>query len=259
MDEQYLLATPENVPISYDLAGLGSRFVAALLDSLIMLAIQAGLLTISLVTPAATASMRLLPDLATWIFAIGMLLSFLFLVCYPLLFEIAWNGQTPGKRKTGIRIIQDDGGPITPSAAVIRNLVRLVDFLPAYYIIGALAMLIDSKGRRLGDMAAGTVCVRERRDVAADNLAPRAPGRRRRRVWPGRAPLDNLTHLSHEDCYLVKEYLLRRNKLAPGAAHSLAERIASRIAAKLDIELADESVEDFLARVGSELERLGGR
>ncbi len=152
MDDQYLLTTPENVSISYELAGVGSRFVAALPDGPIIFAVEAGLFIMAAIASTVGPSWS---AFATAAFAIALLLSFATLLGYPMLFEIVWNGQTPGKRKTGIRIVQDNGRPLTATAAIIRNVVRLVDFLPAYYIIGTVVMIIDRLTTKLGLELAG--------------------------------------------------------------------------------------------------------
>lgn len=257
MDEHYLLPTPENVPITYEIAGVGSRFVAALIDSLILYAVGVGLL-IGAAIFAPLAPLQSTTSLGTWVIAIVVLFSFATLVGYPLLFEIIWNGQTPGKRMIGIRIVREDGGPITGTAAIIRNVVRIVDFLPTYYIIGIIAMLIDRKSRRLGDLAAGTICVKERRDVTVDRLV--APRREPLSDQPiGGGDFDHLDRLTYDDRHLVQEYLIRRDQMKAGAAQELAVRIASRLAAKLEVDLGDESPEDFLSHVNSALERRGQR
>lgn len=255
MDEQYLLTTPENVPISYELAGLGSRFLAALLDILIISVVELGLFFGTLfLTGFVFGFFRLPSSATTTLFAILLLLSFALILGYPLLFEIAWNGQTPGKRKVGIRIIQDCSSPLTATAAVIRNVMRLIDFLPAYYIIGAVTMLIDGKSRRLGDIAAGTVCVKERRDTATYRRALPINASENHQIDAG-SDFPNLGRLSYDERHLIGEYLLRRDQLAPEAAHGLAMRIATRIAAKLDIEPVDETPEDFLVRVAAAMDR----
>src|SRR3972149_2307839 len=109
LDQEYQLATPENVPITYELAGIGSRFVAALLDYLIMMAIQIGVTIIIGIAFAVAAfaagffRVDLAPNLGAWL-AIVLVAYLAITLGYPLFFEIAWNGQTPGKRKTGIRV-----------------------------------------------------------------------------------------------------------------------------------------------------------
>ncbi|MGQ9675329.1 MAG: RDD family protein [Chloroflexota bacterium] len=253
--DHHLLTTPENVPIDFELAGVGSRFAAALIDNLILFAVEVGLLIVAsifaaLVPPLAATSASI------WVIALVTLLLFATLIGYPLLFELIWNGQTPGKRLIGIRMVRDDGGPITGTAAVIRNVVRIIDFLPAYYIIGIIVMLIDRKSRRLGDLAAGTLCVKERRDITVDKLtAPRHQPLPDQHIVDG--DLRSLDRLSYEDRHLVQEYLFRRNQMTSAAAEELAARIASRLAAKLGVELA-ESADRFLERLGATLEQ-GGR
>jgi uncharacterized RDD family membrane protein YckC len=136
-DSSHLLKidTPENVSFAYDIAGIGSRFLAALIDSAIIVLLQvilfgSVLLFASLISETATDTM------VGWMLAIAGIVSFLFFWGYYIFFEILWNGQTPGKRQVGLRVIRVDGTPITPSEAVIRNLVRLIDFLPTAYGVG---------------------------------------------------------------------------------------------------------------------------
>ena len=94
---------------------------------------------------------------------IGLFTLAVFLVTagYFMLFEILWSGQTPGKRLVGVRVIRENGYPIRPIDAVIRNLVRVVDWLPGIYGVGVLTMLLNKRSKRLGDFASGTIVVRE--------------------------------------------------------------------------------------------------
>ena len=96
-----------------------------------------------------------------FLFALAALASFLVTAGYYILFEIIWSGQTPGKRLLGVRVMRENGYPIRPVDAVMRNLVRIVDWLPAYYAIGVVSMLLNKRSKRLGDFAAGTIVVRE--------------------------------------------------------------------------------------------------
>src|SRR5262249_33255826 len=109
-----------------------------------------------------------------WLLAVFGLVAFAFLWGYYIFFEMAWNGQSPGKRWVGLRVMRLDGTPLTLSESIIRNLVRLVDFLPAYYGVGVVAMFISSQSRRLGDLAAGTVVVHDRAAVTLASLAASA-------------------------------------------------------------------------------------
>src|SRR5262249_32763682 len=97
-------------------------------------------------------------------------LQFLIITFYHLFFELLWNGQTPGKRMFGIRVVQANGLPLTASSAIIRNLVRLFDFFPILYGIGLVSMFATKQTQRLGDLAAHTIVIRERRGVTLQNL-----------------------------------------------------------------------------------------
>src|SRR5204862_7288871 len=102
------------------------------------------------------------PALDNWLPAIGMLLSFMLFFGYFLFFETRWNGQTPGKKVTGARVMKDGGFPIDLRAAVVRNIVRLLDLMPGPYAIGVAAAFFSAEYKRVGDYAAGTVVIRER-------------------------------------------------------------------------------------------------
>src|SRR5215510_11634669 len=99
------------------------------------------------------------------------LASFVLFWGYYIFFEMLWNGQTPGKRWVGLRVIRTDGTPITLSESFIRNLTRLVDFLPAAYGIGIISMFLDKQSRRLGDLAAGTLVVHDRAPISIQSLS----------------------------------------------------------------------------------------
>lgn len=153
--------TPEHVILDYEIAGLGSRAYAALLDTLLLFVLLLAMVF-----------------LATWAFggggwldAILTILSFLLTWSYFTFFEGFRNGQTPGKRRAGIRVVRETGHAITFGAAVTRNLVRVADFLPPPYLIGALFVAFHPRARRLGDLVAGTVVVRDR-PAEVPELAP---------------------------------------------------------------------------------------
>jgi hypothetical protein len=97
-------------------------------------------------------------------------IQFLLITFYHLFFELAWNGQTPGKRRTGLRVIQSNGLPLTVSGAIIRNLVRLFDFMPILYGFGLIVLFATKNTQRLGDLAAKTVVIRERKQLTLTTL-----------------------------------------------------------------------------------------
>lgn len=111
---------------------------------------------------------------------VGVLLVLLFAVewLYPVLFEVFWRGQTPGKRALGLAVINDDLTPVTLGPSLVRNLLRTVDFMPAMYLFGLIAMLCNRRFQRLGDLAAGTLVISLRessRPGLATDIRPLAP------------------------------------------------------------------------------------
>jgi uncharacterized RDD family membrane protein YckC len=177
MHDRYTVDTPESIELAYDVAGIGSRFLAAIVDSLLIIVGQALLLYL---LGLATAAMSVGESV---VIGLGAGLSFLMLWGYYIIFELVWSGQSPGKRLVGLRVVREGGRPITFVSSAIRNVVRLVDFLPALYGIGVVVMFIDARARRLGDFAAGTLVVREGLPLSLAELT-RRPIRRLPGLWP---------------------------------------------------------------------------
>jgi uncharacterized RDD family membrane protein YckC len=255
MSDPYRLHTPENVVVQYDLAGVGSRFLAAAIDSLIQLTLI--VLVVFAVSAAggiavASGALRGVGDLpvdsvAIWLVALLLVVNFLLLWGYYVAFELLWNGQTPGKRALGLRVLRENGYPLGFFDSLIRNLVRVVDFLPVYYGIGVLAMVIDGRWRRLGDLAAGTIVVKERSSLRATDLlpAPTLPGDHP--ADPETPPLAGVERLTHREYTLLREYLLRRERLNVGARAVLARELGTGLAARLGQEPpADEAAAEAL-------------
>src|SRR5262249_30291034 len=173
----YSVLTPERVSLEYGIAGIGSRAGAAIVDTLIQLTTLL-VVTIALGAAAAVAGAGsdLLDSDTLGIVAVAVWLLAALLVTsgYYMVFEIVWNGQTPGKRLLNVRVIRESGYPIRPVDSVIRNLVRLVDWLPFLYGFGALVMLFNKRSKRLGDFAAGTMVVREGAPRTLSTVAPMA-------------------------------------------------------------------------------------
>ncbi len=220
--------TPENVTFDYDVAGIGSRFLAALADTLAILVLQVIILgtLLWLVLRSAPTDSLFGSNAGYWFLGIVTLLSFIFFWGYYIFFEIMWNGQTPGKRWIGLRVIRLDGTPVTVAEVVIRNLVRMLDLLPTAYGVGVVTMFINENSRRLGDLAAGTVVVYDR------SVTELTDGRSKREnelmslftytEVPEGFPVERLTE---QDIDLIEEFLLRRYQLPNReqlAAHILA-------------------------------------
>jgi uncharacterized RDD family membrane protein YckC len=179
MPYEFVLQSPEKVEIRYEIAGLGSRALAAVLDDLLVLTIVAvvGAL-LALLEETTQAISNLLTVIGEgWLIAGLIFFAYILWFAYYIAFEIFWNGQTPAKRAFGLRVMMLTGAPVTPTAVLIRELVRLVDAFPlcivGYNVAGALAFF-SPYGQRLGDMLAGTFVIKERRTPAPtlEQLSP---------------------------------------------------------------------------------------
>jgi uncharacterized RDD family membrane protein YckC len=240
MEDRYTFDTPESIDLSFDIAGIGSRFMAALVDTLILVLVQVTLGIIALFVGTQLDNADLSSNL---VIALWSLVSFLFLWGYYLIFELVWNGQTPGKRMVGLRTVRDGGRPINLAASALRNLIRVIDFLPGFYGLGVMSMFIDKRSRRLGDLAAGTLVVKERKAVTLENLTQRAEPI----VLPPRpydAPatplLPNLHLIKTEDYDLVQDFLRRRNELGPESRRRLGTQLANHMRERLALPVGGE-------------------
>lgn len=205
------------------MAGIGSRFLALAIDTLIQIAIAA------LIGLAAAVLVYGIGETLAgpWIAATFLLLFFVTFYGYFVFFEALWNGQTPGKRMIQLRVIKDNGQPIHAIESVGRNLLRIVDQLPSFYAVGIACVLLNNKSKRLGDMVAGTIVVHER---ALKDVKP---------VWgvdtsSGAVKL-GAERLTSDDLTLVETFLNRRSALAGDVRYSAAAKIVDRLRPKLRI------------------------
>lgn len=153
-DSDLVVATPERVSFDYQVAGLGTRGIAQLLDLLIV----SGILLAMIFFAAAAGAVVQSDTIASLIDIIG---TFVVIFGYFWVSEALWSGQTLGKRAFRLRVVGDRGEPMTFAQAGIRNVIRIVDFLPYAYGVGLAVLFINGKGKRLGDLAAGTVVVKD--------------------------------------------------------------------------------------------------
>jgi uncharacterized RDD family membrane protein YckC len=248
----YRVDTPEQIDLAYDVAGLGSRFLAALVDATIQVLLFGLIWFVGAV--GAGALIGLFGDdsesaVSAAVVAGAVLGTFATLWGYHVFFEMVWHGQTPGKRWLGLRVIKEGGYPLGFVDSVIRNVVRLVDFLPFSYLIGAVVMFVDRRSRRLGDLAAGTLVVKERRELRLEGVTAGLFDRSE-----GAAPAaPELTRLTPADRSLLREYTRRRETLADAARQSLAARLAPAIAAKIGRAVGPEGADGFLIGLAAEL------
>ncbi|MBK6840716.1 MAG: stage II sporulation protein M [Gemmatimonadetes bacterium] len=203
--------TPEHVVIDYEIAGLGSRGLAAIIDTLIVFA---------LMTANLLVAMKLYSTFKVVVGAWIPLAQFVVVWGYFTLFEGFRDGQTPGKKWMGLRVIRDTGHPITVREAGARNLLRIVDLLPPPYLLGILFIAFHPNGKRIGDLVAGTVVVRDR---PADAPVALIEGE-------GDAVATGAPQLSDEDFRILREFVGRAPQLPPVVRTRLATQLAARIA-----------------------------
>ncbi|MEW5827663.1 MAG: RDD family protein [Chloroflexota bacterium] len=249
--------TPENVTFDYDVAGIGSRFLAALIDTSLIglgqvIVFGALFLLLNNELDSALGSIAV-----SWIIASLGLVSFVFLWGYYIGFELFWNGQSPGKRWVGLRVIRVDGTPITLTESAIRNLVRLIDLLPMAYGVGVVTMFINSNSRRVGDLAAGTVVVYDRRETGLGDLAPVNPGVWAATISPAKLPEEfPLEKLTRHEVDVIEEFLHRRDDLSNRRelARHLLEALVGRLGLSretMDFDRADDLLAAIYKRVRS--------
>ena len=217
------ITTPEHVAIRLQPAGAGSRFIALMIDSLI---------TIGASTFLTSFTLRLLPvGVAAAIFVTT---SFILTWGWHVYFETRRNGRTPGKRAVSLRVVDARGLPLSVYQSMVRNVARAVDFLPAFYGAGAVATLVNRSGRRLGDVIADTLVVRE-----ATPLVGRGDLTAERRHNSLRTPRVQrlIRHrISLEERELLLSLCLRAAKLSPEARYDLMEEVAGFYRMKLSLE-----------------------
>ncbi len=222
--------TPELVVLSYTIAGIGSRASAAMLDYLICI-VSFILLLVGVQQFASLKFLGLNRDSsAAWAIAVIGFFQFAVLWLYYVLFEALQDGQTPGKRIMKLRVVRDGGLAVNFEASAIRNLVRVVDMQPAFlYAIGMVSSVANSRGKRLGDLAAGTLVVKE--DLISQPMVAQAA----RRTSASDA-LTITTQLSEDQFALLDRFVQRRMALEPARRNELAVNLAERFKDTLDYD-----------------------
>ncbi len=224
LDTTAAVATPERVRFEYRLAGPGPRAVAWAVDSAIRAAILLALAVGVLVLSSAPA----LGGAGTGVLLVGL---FLLEWWYGAIFETLLQGRTPGKWLVGIRVVRADGAPGRVSDFVLRNLLRGVDFLPGMYGIGVATMGLDDRMRRVGDLVAGTVVVREDRSAVLGPVAIDPPvSEEERRALPAAVALDR------EEIAVIEGLLRRRRSLSDQRVEELAALLGPVVAERTGIE-----------------------
>lgn len=238
--DKLIIETPEQTALDFPLAGIGSRFLAMAADTVIQ-AVTAVILVLVMVL--ARPGFQWLGNVTQqWAVALLFLAIFLIYSGYFAFFEAIWNGQTPGKRYAQLRVMKDDGRPISAYDAIARNLMRAVDSLPVFYGVAVISVLISKNNKRLGDFVAGTVVVHEKTLEGARPFLDAAK--------PVDGPIYNTATITTDELRLIETFFSRRDSLEPGIRTSMAAQIARRIGEKLNVRVVGwPQTEHFLETV----------
>jgi uncharacterized RDD family membrane protein YckC len=240
--DELVIETPERVELYYTRAQVGNRFLAALLDHTVQVCFIAGvglaLMGLGNQVEALYAS------LGNWAIAVAILLCFGIYTSYFVLFETFWNGQTPGKRLFGLRVIREDGRPVRFFEALVRNVLRIgIDAMPVIavvplYSVGIMAVFLSSRSKRLGDYVAGTVVIRESeaRAPTLDEVISLARDTPASRGDAGPPPFEiDPRALTEDQVRALRAFLRRRFDLPPDARQALGWRLVASLATALSV------------------------
>jgi uncharacterized RDD family membrane protein YckC len=260
-EETLIIETPERVPLAFGLASIGNRFLAVAIDHFIQYfsIFVVAWLVISLsgfnVYNADSKASELFQEMPKWTLAILIVVVFLIFAGYFIVFEWLWNGQTPGKYLLKLRVIREDGRPITFWEALARNLLRIFDAVPGFvvpvYSVGFITIFLSGRDQRIGDIFAGTVVVRERLDEAptfAETFSNPVSDAAFRRVQKQTNFQANISSITEGEIEVVESFLRRRWDLTDRQRLWMAWRVALPIMYKLkpSYNLQNFTYEGFL-------------
>lgn len=231
LDTTVDVETPERVRFSFKLAGPIERTLAYIIDLLVRA-------TIVMVVGMVAALTSLLGPQGLSGVGGGLMALFLFLVewAYYVVFEHLTNGQSPGKRAFGLRVVRIDGLPIGFGESLLRNLIRGADFLPMGYLLGGVVSTFDRRFRRLGDLAAGTMVVVERRQAVLPRVGISPP------VTPDELlDIPLRPDLSADELAAIELFLRRQETLNPAREEELAELLAPLLARRMAVHYRNPS------------------
>ncbi len=251
-EDTLIIETPERVPLHFALASIGNRFLACTVDhamqGLTMILMGIGFFTLANYSSWGDQ----LTSAPKWVYAVLILVLFLIITGYFAFFEWLWNGQTPGKRWLKLRVIREDGRPVTFWEAAVRNLLRSFDMMPApFYSIGLISVFSTARDQRVGDLVAGTVVVRERETEApafVQVFAAAVSDPALRRVFKPVEFTADLSELMESEIQVVETFLRRRWDLQEIPRQWMAWRVSLPIMYKIRpaYDLATFTYEGFL-------------
>ncbi|MEH2357290.1 RDD family protein [Nostoc sp.] len=233
--------TPESVELEFTLAGIGNRALALLIDYTVL-----GITLLLFVLTWSVFSTQLLnfveyfftklPSLDIWLLAIFFIIAFAIYIGYFVFFETLWFGQTPGKRFAKIRVVRDDGRLIGLQQATLRALLRPFD---ETLFIGAFLIMLGSREKRLGDLAAGTIVIQAQAPTASTRLTI---SEQAKELHQQLVQIADLSPLMPDDFAVIREYLQRRGAMSLKARALLSVKLAEQVQAIINLEKLPEAV-----------------
>jgi uncharacterized RDD family membrane protein YckC len=232
LTDELRIETPEQIDLEFELAGLGTRTVSWMVDALIKWLLT--FLTMIVVT-IILGFLEIKQQDSDWLkyggAFIGMVVLF-FWILYDIVFETLWSGQTPGKRTMGARVVRDGGAPVDFTASCIRNFLAMADFLPMGYLLGATLIALTEKRQRLGDMAAGTVIIRERKQGSPARTEKMIEQFASAEITFSAA---QLTRCTAEDRRILRSFVQRLFQMPPTARFKLAARLVESMQKRMEM------------------------
>ncbi len=260
-EEILIIETPERVQLAFALASIGNRFLAVAIDHFVqyfaIFVVAWAFISLLGIKDFASeeSSAQFFQEMPKWTIAVLIIVLFLIFSGYFVLFEWLWNGQTPGKRLLKLRVIREDGRPITLWEALARNLLRIFDAVPGFvlpvYSVGLITIFMSKRDQRIGDMFAGTVVIRERTDEVPtfqetfSNPVSDAAFRRVQKPTVFQADVNSITE---SEIGVVENFLRRRWDLTERQRLWMAWRVALPLMYKLkpSYDLQNFTYEGFL-------------
>ncbi len=259
-EETLIIETPERVELEFSLASIGNRFMAVGIDHFIQF-VSIFVVAWILAWIASGSSTSLFEDSPKWVTAIMIIVVFVLFASYFVVFEWLWNGQTPGKRLMKLRVIREDGRPLTLWEAIIRNMLRIADAAPGFvipiYSVGLITIFLNARDQRLGDVFAGTVVIRERIDEAptfADTFTKRIADPALTRVQKPVTFTADISKITEDEIEVAEVFLRRRWDMSERQRVWMAWRIALPLMYKLKPRYSETDftyegfLEELLAR-----------
>lgn len=232
--------SPEKTVLTYRLAGLGSRALAHFVDWMLIIVSMYLMFMVGAIISAAFVNVS--KELSEIIVGVMIFIASLYPFAYFIFFEGWWNGQTLGKKMAGIRVRMADGTPVTFGASTGRNLLRVADFLPGFYFLGTVAMFVNPRLQRVGDLVAGTIVTHEVRVVPSFSVAPHRVG-----VHPLESHVGELRNMTDAQYYVLRRYCDRFPELPPDVQNHLTQTVWLPLSELLGVKMQNQIHPLYLA------------